>query len=315
MPVGDVREIVTVRACVSPLPTGAATGAKRDDVVEDIYQALRDQAKLEGKASSTIGSYIAASRKLQQTYPEHALETLTLRQIKRHLVHRVDVDELGVSGLKSEVAGLRYLYQRVLEQPDKAAGIPWPRVPINLPQVLSLAEIELLFANVSQIHHRAILVVVYGSGLRISEALQLQPKNIDRARMVIRLEGKGGKERLVPLPNIVLRMLELYYRTVRPVGPFLFPGKDPSCPVSRNAVGEAIHRAALAAGIRKRCTPHVLRHSFATHLLENGTSIRVIQVLLGHGSIRTTVRYTHVDAELLAKVRSPIESIQSVKIV
>jgi site-specific recombinase XerD len=126
--------------------------------------------------------------------------------------------------------------------------------------------------------------------------------------------GKGSKERLVPLPLVVLRTLEVYYRATRPKGPFLFPGQDPSSPISRNAVGEAIHIAASAAGIRRRCTPHILRHSFATHLHEDGTDIRVIQVLLGHSSIRTTIRYTHVSTEQLAKVRSPIEKIQSIKI-
>jgi len=282
--------------------------------VEDIYQALKNQGKLEGKATSTIGNYVCAVRRLQETYPGQALDTLTRQEIKIHLVRRVDVDEVGVSGLKSDIAGLKYLYERILEQPEKAASIPWPRVPLNLPEVLSIAEIELLFANIYDIQLRAILVVVYGSGLRISEALQLQPKNIDRFRMVIRLTGKGGKERQVLLSPLMLRTLEVYYRATRPKGPFLFPGQEPFSHISRNAIGEAIHKAALAAGIRRRCTPHILRHSFATHLHESGTSIRVVQVLLGHSSIRTTMRYVHVNAEQLAKVRSPIESIQNAKI-
>jgi site-specific recombinase XerD len=289
-------------------------GAKWDDVVEDIYQALKNQGKLEGKATSTIGNYVCAVRRLQETYSGQALDTLTRQEIKMHLVRRVDVDEVGLSGLKSDIAGIKYLYDRLLEQPEKAASIPWPRVPLNLPEVLSVAEIELLFANITDIQHRAILVVVYGTGLRISEALHLEPKNIDRLRMVIRLIGKGSKERLVPLSPVILRTLEVYYKETRPKGPFLFPGQEPSSHISRNAVGEAIHKAAMAAGIRRRCTPHILRHSFATHLHEAGTDIRVIQVLLGHSSIRTTMRYVHVNAERLAKVRSPIESIQNAKI-
>jgi site-specific recombinase XerD len=314
VPFGSAREIVTIRVRTLPLLTGVATDAEWDDVVEDIYQALKNQGKLEGKATTTIGNYVCAVRRLHESYPGQPLDALSVAQIKMHLVHRVDVDEVGLCGLKSDIAGIKYLFIRVLDQPEKAARIPWPRVPLNLPEVLSIAEIELLFANITDIQHRAILVVVYGTGLRISEALQLQPKNIDRFRMVIRLMGKGSKERLVPLPLVVLRTLEVYYRATRPKGPFLFPGQDPSSPISRNAVGEAIHIAASAAGIRRRCTPHILRHSFATHLHEDGTDIRVIQVLLGHSSIRTTIRYTHVSTEQLAKVRSPIEKIQSIKI-
>jgi len=174
---------------------GVATDAEWDDVVEDIYQALKDQGKLEGKATGTIGNYVCAVRRLHECYPQQPLDTLSLQQIKMHLVHRFDVDEVGLCGLKSDIAGIKYLFIRVLDQPEKAARIPWPRVPLNLPEVLSIAEIELLFANVTDIQHRTILVVVYGTGLRISEALQLQPKNIDRFRMVIRLMGKRFRPR------------------------------------------------------------------------------------------------------------------------
>lgn len=279
-----------------------------------IYQALRDQGKLQGKASSTIDHYVAVVRRVEEAFPGIPLETLSTRQLKMYLVQRLDVDEVTVGGLKMDVAGIKYLYGRVLDQPDKVERIPWPRVPHSLPEVLAMAEVELLFSQLELIHHRALLIVVYGAGLRISEALQLQPSNIDRHRMTIRVVGKGNKVRLCPMHQVVLSSLEAYYRAVRPRGPFLFPGEDPAQPISRSAVGIAIHTAAVAAGIRKRCTPHILRHSFATHLLESGTDIRAIQVLLGHNSIRTTMRYTHVDAAFLAKVRLPIERIESARI-
>lgn len=281
--------------------------------MDTFCQALVDQGKLEGKAVSTIDGYIAGVKRLQGAYTE-PLDTLSEQQLRRYLVHRVDVDEVSLSGLKTDVAAVKYLYSKVLNQPQKVVRIPWPRVPLNLPQVLSPGEIDLLFSYMEIVHHRAILIVVYGVGLRISETLQLQPSNIDRERMVVRLFGKGSKERQLPLPPCVLLALENYYRAVRPRGPFLFPGQDPSVPISRSAVGDALHKAALRAGVRKRCTPHILRHSFATHLHENGTDIRIIQVLLGHSSIRTTTRYTHVDSVHLAKVKSPIEAIPNAKI-
>ena len=281
--------------------------------METIRQALINQGRLEGKANSTIKTYASVVDNLQEYFGQSP-ENLSGQQLREYLIGRLDVDEVSLSILKVDVAGIKYLYQKVLDQPDKVARIPWPRPLQNLPEVLSVQEMDHLFEGIEQVHHRAILMVVYGCGLRISEARYLQKEHVDSYRMVIRLLGKGNKERLVPLPERVLIALRAYWLIARPCGPFLFPGQDPSSPISRNAVGQALHKAAVSAGIRKRCTPHILRHSFATHHLENGTDIRVIQVLLGHRSIRTTTRYTHVDAAFLAKIKSPIESIHSAKI-
>jgi integrase/recombinase XerD len=277
-------------------------------------ERLRDQGKLEGKSAATIKGYEVVVRRVEAFWGI-ALESVSEEQLRKYLIDRVDIDEISMSSLKMDVAGLKFVFGAVLGQPEKVARIPWPRVRSGLPEVLSPQELGLLFDNIGRLDHRAVLIVAYGSGLRISEVLTMQATNIDRSRMVIRVVGKGNKERELPLPAQVLESLEVYYRTTRPRGCYLFPSsKEPNRAMNRDSIGAALHKAALAAGIRKRCTPHVLRHSFATHLLEGGTDIRVIQVLLGHQSIRTTMRYTHVNAAQLGKVVCPIERIPSLRI-
>jgi site-specific recombinase XerD len=161
--------------------------------------------------------------------------------------------------------------------------------------------------------YRAIVMMAYGAGLRISEVCRLRVEDIDSQRMLIHVRGKGGRDRFVPLPERVLFMLRRYWAAARPKGPQLFPGKEPGRGISPDAVRAHLHAAARKAGLTKRVTPHVLRHSFATHLLELGTDVRVIQMLLGHSSIRTTLRYTRVTDKHIARVQSPIDVLATPK--
>jgi site-specific recombinase XerD len=152
---------------------------------------------------------------------------------------------------------------------------------------------------------------MYATGLRLSEASRLETKHIDAQRGVIHIyHAKGNKERLVPLPDTLLTMLRRYWKSERREPPYLFASRVARGFVRPVAVREALHHAADKAGIDKPVTPHVLRHCYATHLLENGTDLRLIQAVLGHGSIRTTTRYTHVSAELIRQVASPLDSLQ-----
>jgi integrase/recombinase XerD len=209
------------------------------------------------------------------------------------------------------VAAIHFLYRVTLDRPCAVRRIPLPRRDgERLPEILSRAEIERLFEAVSRPKHRAMLMLLYGAGLRVSEVCALTPADLDSQRMLIRVRGgKGGKDRYVMLSPRLLVALREHWRLRPPRGPYLFssPGRDQ--PLSRMAVFRFVRRAARQAGLRKRVSPHVLRHCFATHLLEAGTDIRTIQVLLGHRSLRTTARYLMVSREHVGAVTSPLDTL------
>ena len=228
--------------------------------------------------------------------------------IREYLLQLKREEKVGPATLKGNVAALKFFYTHTLKRPEEVASIPWPKVPRPLPDILSGSEVECLLTTLHTFHHRVITMTAYGSGLRINEACSLTPEDIDSKRMLIHIrDGKRGRDRYVMLPERVLKWLREYWRMARPRSSWLFPGRNPENHISKGAVEEAVRKAAQEAGIPKRVTPHVLRHSFATHLLETGTDIRTIQVLLGHNSIRTTERYTHVSRAHVGRVKSPLD--------
>jgi len=206
------------------------------------------------------------------------------------------------------VAGLKFLYTVTLGRPEEVAGIPWPRVRRPLPDVLSGSEVERLLAAVELCKHRMVLMAAYGAGLRVSEACSLSVGDIDSVRGVIHVrDGKGGRDRFVVLAGRLLLALREYWRIERPSGSRLFPGRKSGGCVSPESVRRALHKAVAACGLTKKVTVHALRHAFATHLLEGGTDLRTIQILLGHNSIRTTVGYLHISAARIARTKSPLD--------
>ena len=207
-------------------------------------------------------------------------------------------------------AAAKFLYQTTLELPWGDRHFVRARVPEKLPVVLSAAEVEQFFRAVGILKHRAVLMTCYGAGLRIAEAVSLKPADIDSSRMLIRVEqGKGAKDRYVPRAPRLLTVLREYWRRLRPAGPWLFPAIKPYKHISPATMQQVCREAAQLAGIDKRVTAHTLRHSFATHLLDNGQDIRVIQVLLGHRRIDTTARYTQVSPVKLAATASPLDQL------
>jgi site-specific recombinase XerD len=206
------------------------------------------------------------------------------------------------------LASLKFLYRVTLNRPEVVARLGFPRPPQRLPEVLTGSEVERLLGCITSIRHRMICTLCYGVGLRISEAYSLRPEHIDSARGIIHIrQGKGRRDRDLPLGHRLLSLLRDYWKVARPAGGYLFPGANPDRPVTRNAVCLALRAARRAARIRKRVTPHVLRHSFATHLLEMGVDLRTIQVLLGHSQINSTLRYLHVAQRRLAAIKSPFD--------
>jgi len=176
-----------------------------------------------------------------------------------------------------------------------------------VPEVLSGVEVEQLLGLIRKPKYRAIVMAMYGGGLRVSEACSLRPEQIDSKRMVIRLRGKGDKERYTLLSERLLAYLREYWRAERPEGGWLFPGRGMQGHISRKTVGEVLGKVVRKAGFKKRVTTHTLRHSYATHLQELGTPLTVIQTLLGHSQLRATETYLHTSREVLSRTKSPLD--------
>jgi len=273
-------------------------GKLRDQMVEDLQ--LRNYARRTCKEYvSCAQAFVAYHRR-----PPQQMGELEVRQF---LMFLLDKRKAGPATRKMHVAGIKFLYEVVLRRPEVVVGIPWPKVEHNMPEILSGGEVTRLLDAIESMKHRAIVMTAYGAGLRISEVCGLEVSSIDSQRMTIRVHGKGGRDRYVMLPERVLFLLRRYWVAERPKKPWLFPGQQAGCPVSAASVRHHLHVAAEKTALKKRVTPHVLRHTFATHLLEMGTDVRVIQMLLGHRSIRTTTRYTHMTSRILAKTKSPVD--------
>jgi integrase len=212
--------------------------------------------------------------------------------------------------LNQTVCALRFFYGVTLGYGDLPERIPYAREPRKLPVVLSADEVVRFLEAVPSLKSRTALTTAYAAGLRASEAVSLKVGDIDGGRMVIRVEhGKGGKDRYVMLSAQLLGILRTYWRLARP-GHWLFPGRDGSRSMDVQVLHSACRSACAAAGLAKRVTVHTLRHSFATHLLEDGTDIRIIQVLLGHSNLSSTARYTQVSNSVIRRTESPLDRLK-----
>jgi len=208
------------------------------------------------------------------------------------------------------VSALRFLCEGVLGRPRMALRIPRPRKEHRLPAVLSPGEVARMFRKLRNPKHRALLMLLYSAGLRVGEVVRLQPPDLDVERGLVRVrQGKGGKDRYTLLAKRAIEAVRIY-RDAFPTDRWLFPGDRPDRPLTTRSVQRVVRRAAAAAGIEKKVTAHTLRHSFATHLLESGTNLRIIQDLLGHQSSRTTQIYTHVAQSTIEAVRSPLDNLE-----
>lgn len=271
---------------------------------------LRDRMKqdleLGSYAVGTRAQYLKAVVRLEEHF-ERSAEKLNLADVRKYVDH-LKKSGAKASVLKVQMAGIRFLYEKTLGKPTMVAWMSWPRQPKTLPVVLSGTEVQQLLAAMSSPAYRVIAMVMYGAGLRVSEACAIRVEDIDSARGVIHVRhAKGDRERCVMLAPRLLQVLRSYWAACRPPRPYLFPGEDARKPITADSVRNAMQSAVAIAGLTKRVTPHTLRHTFATHLMDTGTDVRVIQALLGHASIRTTMQYTQVSRARLAKTKSPLE--------
>lgn len=255
---------------------------------------------------ATQRSYIHAVSKFSR-YFGRSPDRLGLEDVRAFQVHLVS-NGISWAALNQTVCALRFFYGVTLGQAEIPERIAYARKPKTLPVVLSADEVVRFLEAVPSLKTRTALTTAYAAGLRASEAVGLKLCDIDSRRMVMRVEhGKGGKDRYVMLSAQLLGILRTYWRLARPKD-WLFPGRDG--PIDVQVLYSACRSACAAAKLGKRVTVHTLRHSFATHLLENGTDIRIIQVLLGHSNLSSTARYTRVSTGLIAKTESPLERLK-----
>jgi integrase/recombinase XerD len=287
------------------LPTSAVVSPLRRRMIEDMRMR-----RLNGK---TQVAYIRAVRRFAG-FLGRSPDSASAEDLRRFQLH---LAEQGTSSMtiNATITGLRFFFEITLGCGELMTMMSAVREPQKLPVVLSREEVARLLAAVRNPKHRAALSVAYGAGLRASEVAALKVGDVDGQRMTLRVEqGKGRKDRYALLSPVLLHSLRTWWRLAQQQGRmlrggWLFPGMDPTDPITTRQLNRAIHQAATAARIDKRVSMHTLRHSFATHLLEQKVDIRVIQVLLGHKKIETTVQYTQVATEVLREVVSPLETL------
>ncbi len=291
------------------METGPTPGTSplRQRMIEDMRMR-----KLNPKTQS---AYIRAVRNFAK-HLGRSPDTATVEDLRNYQLHLVDSGTSPMS-LNTAICGLKFFFDITLDRGELMAKMQPVRMPHKLPVVLSREEVGRLIAACGNLKHQTALSLAYGTGLRASEVAALKVGDIDSERMTLRVEqGKGRKDRYAMLSPVLLERLRVWWKVARAQGKmldggWLFPGLNPIDPISTRQLNRAIHAAANAADIEKRVSMHTLRHSFATHLLEQKVDIRIIQVLLGHKRLDTTVIYTQVATDLLREVISPLETLAS----
>ncbi|MDZ7859759.1 MAG: site-specific tyrosine recombinase/integron integrase [Candidatus Krumholzibacteriota bacterium] len=271
-----------------------------------IRDLMINQLKLRGYSPRTLKVYIQHARAFVRFTGKSPART-GKKEILNYMMYLTKEKKVSLSYRNQTVSALKFLYKYVLKKPWVIEELPRPKKASRLPVVLSAREVSRLLSEVPNRKHKAIMVVAYSAGLRVGEVVRLKVSDIDPERMMIHVKGgKGRKDRYTILSVLALNVLRDYAYFYKPKK-WLFPGGREGRHITERSVQKVVAGAAKKAGIRKHVTTHTLRHSFGTHLLENGTDLRYIQELLGHKSARTTQIYTHVSKRDLARIVSPLD--------
>ena len=273
----------------------------------ELREKMTRDLQLRGLQPTTCTRYLICVKQFARHFMKSPAG-LGSTEVRAFLEHQLITKKLSKSTVRVQWNALMFLYTHTLGRPDVMLGIPKPRKSRRkAPVVLAGTEVRRLLKAFRMLKHRTLATVTYATGLRVNESRHLQVNDVDSRRNVLLIRmGKRG-QRYALLGERLLAILRDYYREARPEGVYLFPGARPDRPLSRVAFAEQVTKAARVAGIKKRVTPHTLRHSFATHMMELGTNLREVQVLMGHESIRSTMLYTTVTLERIGKTRSPLE--------
>jgi site-specific recombinase XerD len=274
--------------------------------MDTVYEEMAADLKRLNRSDGTCKAYLANVKKFAGHFGRSPRE-LGREEVLTYLRH-LTAAGASASMVGCHQAAIAFLFERTLGRPQVMLGLGRPKVARKLPVVPSAEEVAAILKAPISPMSRTVLTVMYACGLRVSEACCLTVAAIDSQRGLIHVRaGKGNKDRYVMLSPVLLATLRQYWKEVRPPRPFLFPGQSASKSVDPKLIRAELQIAVRHAGITKRVTPHSLRHAFATHLLEQGTDTRIIQVLLGHSSSRTTAIYTHVAAKFVGTVISPLD--------
>jgi len=281
--------------------------------VTQLRKMMLEELQRRNYSKDTIRHHLRAVEEFARYYGKPP-DKLGLTELRTYQAYLLNERKLAVGSVVNHVAGLRFFFVKTLKRPEFRDFIPYPKEPERLPTILSLDEVARLINASGNLFRRALLMTVYGTGMRRSEVVHLKVRDIDSKRMIIRVvQGKGSKDRDLPLNPELLETLRAYWRWRKPKE-YLFPSRGErrgaDVPLSDKTVWHVCGDAARKAGITKHVTPHTLRHSWATHLLEAGTDLRTIQMLLGHGDLETTARYIHVSQEHLHTAANPLAKLK-----
>jgi site-specific recombinase XerD len=275
----------------------------------DFETLLADTLAARGRSPRTQETYVWMLR-LFGRFVKKPLDQVVPEEIQEYQRHLTKVRKVGFSTFNQTTCALRFFYRQCLGKDWQIERMPYQRKRRNLPEILAPEEVAAILDACNNLKHRALLMTSYSGGLRLSETLGLLPSDIDSKRMMIRVEqGKGRKDRYVMLSPVLLETLRRYWKRYRPLR-WLFEGRSKGEPLASSTAEKVFKHAALKAGIKKHVYFHSLRHSFATHLLEDGTNIRLIQALLGHRSLTTTQIYTHVAQTHVSQTKSPLDRLE-----
>jgi site-specific recombinase XerD len=263
------------------------------------------ELELHRKSPLTVKAYVKAVAELAKHYGRSP-DAISVEEVRNFLHYLITQKKVAFSTCNQKLAAIQFFYRHVLGQKDFSLRVPAKRGG-RLPEPFSRGEIAKILDTTGNLKHRALLMTAYGGGLRVSEVVRLQPRDIHSDRMLIRVnQGKGRKDRYTLLSQRLLEELRIYWRAYRPQL-WLFPSRDSTRPLPANSAKKIFTTAKQRAGIQHGHGIHSLRHSFATHLMEAGVALPVIQRLMGHGSLGTTAKYLHVTSQHLAGVRSPLD--------
>lgn len=279
-----------------------------------LRQRMLEDLRIRNYAPTTVECYIRSVAEFARHFNKPP-DQLGPEEIRTWQLFLLNERRVKLSTYIQAVCALRFFYRITLNRKIEIDRIPLPRYEKKLPVILSKAEVKALLEEPKNLGHRAILATLYGAGLRVSEVTSLKVSDLDRERRVIWVRGgKGHKDRQVMLAEPLREVLAAYWRWKRPTD-WLFPGGKPDCPLARHSVFDLCRKAAQRAGIAKPVHPHSLRHAFATHLLDDGVNLLVIQTLLGHAHLKTTARYLHLSDSAIRSTRSPLEMLGSLDLV
>jgi site-specific recombinase XerD len=272
-----------------------------------LRKRMLEDMQIRNLAKNTQLSYIGQVARFAN-YFGRSPESLGPEDIRAYQLYLTKERQLSPNSILIATSALRFLYNVTLQRNwDLNQALPMPKKAQTLPVILSPQEVEQFLACLRNHKARTVLTVCYAAGLRISEAVALKPTDIDSQRMTVRVrQGKGRKDRYVMLSERLLETLRAWYRAARPKL-WLFPGKPPHRPITRDSIAESCERAHQLSALTKPVTPHSLRHAFAVHLLERGTDVRTIQLLLGHRSLATTARYLRMATSTVCSTTSPFD--------